>query len=210
MINEKNDWLTQVYEAEGNRELGTVYDEWADRYDENLSQYGYRLPTVVIGLTGRYVRNRESGILDAGAGTGLLGEVLSVMGYDNLTGLDLSAGMLEVARTKEAYRELRQMVLGEHLDFADNTFDAVISAGTFTVGHAPPKSFEELIRITKSGGSIIFSIRCDGDNGTGFLSIQELLEKQGKWRLVDMTALFHSLPLKEPQVENRVFVYRVV
>jgi hypothetical protein len=55
---------------------------------------------------------------------------------------------------------------------------------TFTVGHAPPESFDELIRIKKPGGHIISSIRCDGNTGEPYVKMQETLEKEGKWRLL--------------------------
>jgi predicted TPR repeat methyltransferase len=203
-------WLDKVYNSQNDKELAEVYNGWAEQYDEDLSHFGYRLPTVVIGLAGRYITHNEFKILDAGAGTGLLGEVLALMGYEDITAIDLSPGMLEVARAKKAYRTLRQMRLGESLDFADNTFDAVVSSGTFTVGHAPPRSFDELIRITRPKGHVIFSIRSDGDNGDPFVMMQETLEKAGAWRLVEITEAFKSLPLKEPEVENQVFVYRVL
>jgi len=48
-------------------------------------------------------------ILDAGAGTGMVGEVLTKLGYANLVAMDLSQGMLEVTRQKNVY----QMVTGE-------------------------------------------------------------------------------------------------
>jgi hypothetical protein len=60
-----------------------------------------------------------------------------------------------VAGKKEKYRDLRQMTLGEPLDFDDDQFAAVSSAGVFTQGHAPLSGFDELIRITRSGGHIV-------------------------------------------------------
>ena len=53
------------------------------------------------------------------------------------------------------------MTLGDKLDYETGEFDAVISVGVFTLGHAPSSSFDELIRITKSGGHIVFSLRTD-------------------------------------------------
>ena len=65
------------------------------------------------------------------------------------------------ARQKIFYTELYQQVLGETLDFSTNFFDAVISVGVFTYNHAPSHAFDELIRITKPGGYIIFTMRPD-------------------------------------------------
>ena len=61
--------------------------------------------------------DKDESILDAGAGTGLVGECLHQMGYRNLTAMDLSTGMLEVARRKNIYQALDQMTMGEKLDY---------------------------------------------------------------------------------------------
>jgi len=52
-------------------------------------------------------------VLDAGAGTGLVGKFLSENGYSNLVAMDLSMGMLEQARKQNVYQEFHQMVVGE-------------------------------------------------------------------------------------------------
>ena len=85
----------------------------------------------------------DAKVLDAGAGTGLVGERLCEAGYRDLVGIDLSPGMLAVARGKDVYRELRQTNLGESLAFPDDAFDAVISVGVFTTGHAPAHAFDD-------------------------------------------------------------------
>ena len=100
-------------------------------------------------------------------------------------------------------------MLGEPLDFPDNSFAATIAAGVFTTGHAPADAFDELLRITRSGGFIIFTIRIEVYLNEGFKEKQEALEKEGKWQLVELTAPFQSLPLEEPEATLQVFVYRV-
>ena len=92
--------LGQVYGAKSNAELRALYDEWAAQYDQDLQAFGYSYPPVLAGLVARYVREREAPILDAGAGTGIVGEVLAILGYSRLTGIDLSDGMLAVARAQ--------------------------------------------------------------------------------------------------------------
>ena len=44
-------------------------------------------------------------IIDAGAGTGLIGVELKKLGYTNLCALDISAEMLREAKKKEVYTE---------------------------------------------------------------------------------------------------------
>lgn len=118
--------------------------------------------------------------------------------------------MLEQASRKSVYADLRQMVLGEQLDFPDDTFGSTIATGVFTAGHAPADGFDELIRITQPGGHIIFSMRADTYLEQSFKEKQEALEVSGHRRLGVMTGPFQSLPLGEPQVRNQTFVYEVL
>ncbi|MFC1914110.1 class I SAM-dependent DNA methyltransferase [Chloroflexota bacterium] len=152
---------------------------------------------------------RTSRILDAGAGTGLMGELLAGLGYREMTAMDLSQGMLEEARKKNVYREFHQMMMGEPLDYATDSFDAVISVGVFTVGHAPASSFDELIRITKQGGYIVFTLRPDVYENSGFREKQKALESAGKWKRIELSDKFQTLPKGEPDVHHQVWVYQV-
>ena len=83
--------LDEVMQAEGDRgRLDDVYDDWARDYDRDLWASGNPYFAVLCALTARYVSERSSHILDCGCGTGLVGELLGIMGYENLTGLDQS------------------------------------------------------------------------------------------------------------------------
>jgi|GEM_PF-1543078 len=72
--------------------------------------------------------------------------------------MDVSEEMLEEARKKGVYLELHRKVLGESLGFSSHTFDAVIGVGVFSPGQGPASAFDELIRITRPSGSIIFTL----------------------------------------------------
>ncbi|MBW2090626.1 MAG: class I SAM-dependent methyltransferase [Deltaproteobacteria bacterium] len=125
----------------------------------------------------------------------------------------MSQGMLDMARKKDVYQDLRKMMLGERLDFPDNTFAAVVACGVFALGHAPPESLNELVRITRPGGYVIFTIRTKVFLHKGFKEKQETLEKQGKWRLIEMTRPYQSLPLAKPSEKpgptHHAYVYQV-
>ena len=122
------------------------------------------------------------------------------LGTATLVAMDLSAGMLEQARQKGVYRECRQMVLGEVLDFPTGSFGAVISVGVFTLGHAPAESLHELVRITKPGGHVLFGLRPDVYEANGFKEVQAELESRGAWKLVEEGREFQPLPKGEPEV----------
>lgn len=203
-------WLERVYGATSNEELAEAYDKWADDYDRDLTIFGYAIPAVTTGFFGRLVPEGEGPILDAGCGTGIAGQYLALLGYKDLVGLDLSKGMLEAAKKKGIYNKLEQAVLGEPLDFEDDSFRAVVATGVFTLGHAPASAFDELVRVTKPGGHLIFSIRADVVDEAGYGERFEALERDGKWKLVQASPEFAALPYEDASLHHRVLAYEVV
>ena len=210
-MNKKNqDRVQWVYSSKNNSELTQRYDEWAKDYDRDLSEFfGWIAPKTASAYLAKYVHT-DSIVLDAGAGTGLVGLALAEHGFQNLTAMDLSDGMLKEARDKNIYKKLDQMVLGEPLSYETDSFDAVISVGVMTLGHAGPESFEELLRITKPQGHIVFTIRTDVYLKNGFKEKQEEMESKKLWEVVDVSDEFHPLPTGEPEVLHQVWVYRVL
>ena len=207
---DRKDRVQWIYSSKDNKELSERYDLWAKDYDADLEGgFGWWGPQRAVDFFTRYVL-REARILDAGVGTGLVGVLLAKQGYNDLLAMDLSQGMLEEARKKNAYREFHQMVMGEPLDFSTDSFDAAISVGVLTVGHAPASSLDELVRITKPGGHIVFSLRPDVYRDNGFREKQAALESEGKWKLVEVSEEFQPLPKGEPDVYHQIWVYQVV
>ena len=205
----KNPQLEKVYGASNRQESQAAYDEWAATYDNDLQAYGYRVVEVAAEVWDRFVPRDAGTILDAGCGTGLQAESLHGAGFEPIVGIDLSEGMLNVARRKNIYAELHRMALGERLAFADNSFANTISVGTITPGHAPPHSFDELIRVTEQGGLIVFSLRVDDAQDPAYLTAIAEHEKNNRWTPVFESEPFVSMPVGEPEVINQVFVVRV-
>ena len=210
--NSDKDWLERVYHAEGRDDLARTYDEWAEDYDTDVIAYGYKNPALVAAMVARHVDPGDGVILDAGAGTGIIGEVLSVLDYRELVAVDMSDGMLALADKKGAYREVRNMVLGEPLDFSDGAFACVVCAGTLTVGHAPPESLHELVRVTRSGGFIIFTVSHPANLDDGFKATMDTLEAEGKWKSVDASDEYLTLPNAPEGTSrvSRVYVHQAV
>jgi len=185
--------LDAVYEAANPAELSSVYDEWAESYDADMAQFGYRHPAVALSLLTRHLPIGAAPILDAGAGTGLLGELLGIVGYPEVIAIDASAGMLEVARSKQAYRELHRAFLGQPLPFADGDFAAVVSSGVFTAGHVGVEGLPELFRVVGSGGPIVLTVKVTlWESG-----LQDYLAEQERDDVItvrEVTAAYASMP----------------
>lgn len=206
---ETQDKLKWIYSSHNNQELVERYNQWAKDYDYDLThEILDQSPEASVDFLIRYV-TKEAKVLDAGAGTGMVGEILAKNGYTDLVAMDLSQGMLEEAKKKNVYQELHQMVMGEPLGFATNFFDATICVGVLTVGHAPASSLDELVRVTKPGGYIIFTLHTDTYENSGFKEKQAALETDGKWTLVEKSEKLH-LVANEPDVSHNIWVYRIV
>ncbi|MDP8973124.1 MAG: methyltransferase domain-containing protein [Actinomycetota bacterium] len=196
--------------AKSSQEIVDIYDSWAEDYERRILGNGYSTPAVATWFFGRYVKPEDGTVLDAGAGTGITGAILAPLGYRDMVGIDVSTRMLELARNKGVYKDLREMELGGRLDFPDDAFGSVVSTGVFAAGHAPPESFDDLIRVTKSGGHMIFSVRTDVYEEGGFKDKQEALEREGRWQLLEVTDPFAHLRFEDPDLKVQVFAYRVL
>ena len=204
--------LDAVYRAQSPEELAAVYDDWAESYDDDLTALGHGAPTAVIALVCRHIAPDSGPLLDCGAGTGRLGLWLSWFGYGPITGFDLSEGMLSKAKQRGAYAALHQMALGERLDFPDNAFASAVAAGVFTAQHAPAESLEEICRVVRQGGQVVFSIRCDEGKGDAYLAKADEMEARGLWRLEGESTVypvFAEVPEKA-HITNQVLAYRVL
>jgi predicted TPR repeat methyltransferase len=171
-MGEQADIHVKILSAASTDELMDVYDGWAARYDDELlGEWGYTSPQKAVDLLSESMRLSDLRVLDAGCGTGLVGSLLKVAGVPNITGIDYSSGMLAQAQEKRIYDALHLMDMNQSLDLASNSFDAVTCIGTFTSTHVKPDAVRELVRVTRPGGSVIFTVRDDYWRATHFIDL---------------------------------------
>ena len=199
--------LAQVYGARSDQERRSAYAAWANDYESDLARCGYLLPGVAAAMAARHVGTGDGTVLDAGCGTGLVGQLLSLVGYAPIVGIDLSDAMLTEAGNKGIYDDLKMMRLGDKLDFPDDGFAAILCVGTLTPGHAGPEAFEELLRILRPGGRIIFSLRADEGIDPGYGEMIEHYRFDGRWRHVESSPPFPGMPGESVEILHRIHVY---
>ena len=197
--------LGAVYTATRPEEVARIYDGWASRYDAEMSRAGYRHPTICLALLTRYLPRDSEPLLDAGAGTGLIGEWLRITGYPRVEALDISEGMLAVARAKGVYAAIHQLALGQTLPFADDAFAGIVSAGVFTSGHVGTEGLDELVRICRPGGVIVLTVK-DALWTEGFCSRVDALQAAGLVELVEQTEPYVSMPGEAATTPSRAIV----
>ena len=135
---------------------GRPADVWvteAERFDSILAPFGRRLLTVADLKPGEPV-------LDIGCGSGAvsLEAARGVGRHGQVTGLDLSAPMLDVARRRAEEQGLDiAFVRGDAQTFSfDELFDVVLSRFGVMFFDDPEAAFANLAKATRPGGRLCF------------------------------------------------------
>jgi predicted TPR repeat methyltransferase len=200
--------LGAVYDAGKPEDVAALYDAWATTYDAEMAKFGYRHPAICLALLSRHLPRGAAPLLDAGAGTGLVGEWLALVGYPDVEALDISPGMLAVAAQKKCYRKLHHLALGGTLPFAHHSYAGIISTGVFTTGHVGAEALDELVRICRPGGVIVLTVK-NPVWDAGFIQRIEAFEHTGVLTRVEETLPYVSMPGEANVVPSRAVVLKV-
>jgi SAM-dependent methyltransferase len=138
----------------------TAFDAMAASYDE-LEPWYEHLYAVLHGLVRAELAlppgSRRPRALDAGCGTGFQTAILLDLGYET-AGVDLSAGLLRVARGRCAGAQLVQGDV-ETLPWRDETVDLVVSCGsTLSFVVRPDRAIAEIARVLRPGGRVLLEV----------------------------------------------------
>ncbi len=202
--------LGGVYGAKNPEEARAIYDSWSASYDADNLARGFRLPFLGAGLLASFLGRSHGPLLDAGCGTGLVGDTLRLMGYGHVFGCDLSPEMLAQARRTGAYADLAQADMGAGLPYEDDHFAGFACIGSFGPGHAPPATLTHLARVTRPGGHGVFNLLDATCEAQGFPAVIERLAAEGEWEVVHVTPPFLPYLLAEPELWSRLHVVRML
>ncbi|WP_286267577.1 malonyl-ACP O-methyltransferase BioC [Thalassotalea atypica] len=130
-------------------------------------------------------------VLDLGCGTGFFTELLAST-FKRVIGVDISSKMLQF--TQENRDESIQLVAGDayKMPFADNSIDCIYSNLVIQWCNPLEEALEEIFRVLKPGGLLIFSTLVDGT----------LFELKSSWRQVDDDQ--HVIDFRTPEELERI------
>jgi len=135
------------------------YDLLAEEYDARWTTYIDR--TVDETLRRLHVRGGES-LLDVGCGSGaMLRRIVDGSPTTRCAGVDLSAAMIGNARGRLPSSVVLAVADAEHLPFAGNTFDAVVSTSSLHFWPQPVAALAEIRRVLRPGGRVVITDWCD-------------------------------------------------
>lgn len=105
-------------------------------------------------------KDQPNYILDLATGTGDLAIALSVIPNVKIVGLDISEGMLRIAKEKSKGRKWESMIDwvcadGESLPYPNNVFDAVTIAFGIRNFENLTQGLQEIYRVLKPGGKLV-------------------------------------------------------
>ncbi len=201
--------LDEVYGARTPDQARAIYDDWSSHYDADNLAKGFRLPFLAAGLLARYLGRSPGPILDAGCGTGLVGETLMLLGYHHIFGCDLSPGMICEAEGRGIYAGFEQVDMGVGLPWSDDHFAGFACVGAFGPGHAPPSTLRHLARVTRSGGFGVFNLLEKTYAEQGFPAVMNELVADRRWEVEHVTPPFRPFLLGEPELLSRAYVVRI-
>ncbi len=141
------------------------YDEESTVYDDNRygSITGQRVESFHKRILDHLLStelDKGASVLEMGCGTGRLLQHLVPQDFV-LSGIDMSPGMLAVARQRLAGSKkvvTFEEAIADEMPFRDATFDAVYSILVVNLIPDYQKSFEEVARLLKPGGLFIFNV----------------------------------------------------
>jgi len=143
------------------------YDEMAENYDDLVKQYDDWLDIDTMKEREVFARfitiEGPAKILDMSIGTAanfmaLYNVFKDQMGRFNLHGLDLSWGMLRVAKKKIKERGFEASLVQANVfktPYPNDFFDLVIHSGGVNTFSDIPGAFKEMLRITKKRGFVV-------------------------------------------------------
>lgn len=146
---------------------GSKKQQVAEMFDNISARYDFLNHFLSMGIDKGWRRKvvrmigakNPSTILDIATGTGDLAIALSKIPNTQITGLDLSAGMLKVGEEKIEKKGLTSQISlqqgdSENLPFEDNSFDAITVAFGVRNFENLEKGLSEIHRVVKPGGTV--------------------------------------------------------
>lgn len=151
-----------VTELVNKQAVADAFSRAAGHY-ENAAQLQRDVGEHLLSMVAEQHQSAGNRVLDAGCGTGYFSRRWRDMGKQ-VTALDLSQGMLDMA---SALNSADSYIPGdiERLPLADQLVDICYSNLAVQWCNALPRALEEMHRVTRIGGLVVFSTLAEGSLG---------------------------------------------
>lgn len=188
------------------------YAQFAPVYNQSVEDWGYQCYRTAAKALLAYVPT-ASPVLDAGCGTGLVGQALTALGYQDVTGIDISEKMLAQAKATGHYQKVHCQDLSTvPYPFLDNSFMAVTCVGVFSLIANPTPVLQEFCRVVRSQGYLVFTQQELLFEKYAYGEILAGFERRGQLRREMISEPVVYLPQREGYSDRKVIhcVYQVI
>jgi predicted TPR repeat methyltransferase/thioredoxin-like negative regulator of GroEL len=142
--------------------IRTVFDGYADRFEIHLISLEYRIPgamRTMLQAHPKIVAGLAVGpVLDLGCGTGMAALAIGDLPLGPFTGVDLSPRMLDHARVKRIYTELREGDIIADLTTHQRCWPLIIAADVLCYFGALEELLAAVHDRLEPGGWFVFSV----------------------------------------------------
>ncbi|NNF91808.1 MAG: methyltransferase domain-containing protein [Boseongicola sp.] len=138
-------------------ETRDIYANWAESYDQDVTEWGYATPGRIAMALRRSGANPDKPVLDFGCGTGLSGLALKATGFAQIDGTDISPEMIAKAKARGIYQHLWLSDPGDMGHVRRGQYPIIVATGVISLGAAPPETLDMLVDVVPSGGLLAFS-----------------------------------------------------
>lgn len=150
------------------KKIGQKTSKKYSRIAQSYDMFEYPIERVLFQkLRAEAISYAHKRTLEVGVGTGK--NLPYYQPNIELTAIDFSPGMLSIAQEKQKKVHLKHLRLYEmdvqHLSFADNTFDTVVSTFVFCTVPNPIAGLNEVYRVLKPSGIAIFLEHMKSNHG---------------------------------------------
>lgn len=159
-----------------------AYGRWAPVYDLifDLPFHPGRLAATRAAVE---AAGPDGALLVVGVGTGL--ELGLMPANLRVTGIDISAAMLKVARERVARKGLRHVksltvMDAGALEFSDGQFDAALAPYVMSVVPHPARVLDEVWRVVRPGGQMIVMNHFAAERGPR-VAVEAAMERASGW-----------------------------
>ena len=129
------------------------FDTFSTSYDEVVTEHlGYCSHMIIPDMMQKHFTTETPEILDLGCGTGISSTLFLQKNY-NITGIDISPGMIEKAKLKQ-FKNLFCQSLEDPLPLNKDSFDAVLILGVLEFINDTKQLFTRINTVLKPGGIV--------------------------------------------------------
>lgn len=180
-----------------NEYVSNLFDTFAKNFENtSVNQWDYNVPSIFERIISIEEKKVVNSIIDLGCITGLVGEKLSKCCND-LVGVDLSKSMLEIAESKNLYKELHHSEISDFFKKNILEYDYFIFADVFIYIGELSNIFRQIKKNSNNVTKLLFStehslnenyqLQPSGRYSHSFNYIKQLTQKY------DYKILFHEI-----------------